>query len=74
VIPDYLTHRASLTYHGEHYDIGVFADNIFNKYAVTGITNDISSFNQVRTDVVERYYQRSVLTPRRIGVDMRFHY
>ena len=73
-IPDYLTHRASLTYHGEHYDIGLFADNIFNKYAVTGISNDISSFNQVRTDVVERYYTRGVLTPRRVGVDMRFHY
>jgi outer membrane receptor protein involved in Fe transport len=74
VIPDYLTHRASITYHGEHFDIGAYVDNIFDKYAVTGINNDISSFNQVRTDVVERYYGRSVLTPRRIGVDMRFHY
>lgn len=74
VIPDYLTHRASVTYHGEHFDIGAFVDNIFDKYAVTGINNDISSFNQVRTDVVERYYGRNVLTPRRIGVDMRFHY
>ena len=74
VIPDYLTHRASVTYHGKHFDIGAFVDNIFDKYAVTGINNDISSFNQVRTDVVERYYGRNVLTPRRIGVDMRFHY
>lgn len=74
VIPDYLTHRASVTYHGEHFDIGAYVDNIFDKYAVTGINNDISSFNQVRTDVVERYYGRSVLTPRRIGVDLRFHY
>jgi outer membrane receptor protein involved in Fe transport len=74
VIPDYLTHRASVTYHGEHFDIGAYVDNIFDKYAITGINNDISSFNQVRTDVVERYYGRSVLTPRRIGLDMRFHY
>jgi outer membrane receptor protein involved in Fe transport len=73
-IPDYLTHRASVTYHGEHFDIGVFADNIFDKYAVTGISNDISSYNQTRTGVVERYYSRSVLTPRRVGVDLRFHY
>ncbi|VWX54306.1 TonB-dependent receptor [Novosphingobium sp. 9U] len=74
VIPDYLTHRAAITYRGEHFDIGLFADNIFDKYAVTAISNDISSYNQVRTDVVERYYARSVLTPRRVGVDMRFHY
>jgi outer membrane receptor protein involved in Fe transport len=74
VIPDYLTHRASVTYHGEHFDIGVYANNIFDKYAVTGIGNDISSYNQTRTGVVERYYSRSVLTPRQVGVDMRFHY
>jgi len=74
VIPDYLTHRASITYHAEHFDLGIFADNIFDKYAVTGVLNDVSSFNQVRTDVVERYYGYNVLTPRRIGVDMRFHY
>lgn len=74
VIPDYLTHRASLTYHGVQFDLGLFADNIFNKYAVTGINNDLSSFNQTRTGVVERYYSRNVLTPRRVGVEFRFHY
>ncbi|MBB4858951.1 outer membrane receptor protein involved in Fe transport [Novosphingobium chloroacetimidivorans] len=74
VIPDYMIHRASVTYHGEHFDLGIFADNIFDNYAITGVQNDVSSFNQVRTDVVERYYGYNVLTPRRIGVDMRFHY
>lgn len=74
VMPDYLTHRASVTYHGEHFDLGLFADNIFDKYATTGISNDISSFNQARSGVVERYYARGVLTPRRVGVDLRFHY
>ncbi len=74
VIPDYLTHRASITYHGEHFDVGVYADNIFDKYAITGISNDRSSFNQARSGVIERYYAQSVLTPRRIGVDLRFHY
>ncbi len=74
VIPAYTTHRAGLTYHAEHFDLGVFADNIFNKYATTGISNDISSFNQVRNGIVERYYGRTILTPRRVGVDFRFHY
>jgi iron complex outermembrane receptor protein len=74
VIPGYVTHRAAVTYHGEHFDLGVFADNIFDKYAVTAIGNDISSYNQTRTGVVERYYGQSILTPRRVGVDFRFHY
>jgi outer membrane receptor protein involved in Fe transport len=73
-IPGYITHRASITYHAEHFDLGVFADNIFNKYAVTAISNDISSYNQTRSGVIERYYARGVLTPRRVGVDFRFRY
>ena len=73
-IPGYVTHSASLTYVTKPFEVGLFADNIFDKYAVTAISNDRSSFNQVRTDVVERYYSRGVLTPRRVGVEFRFHY
>jgi outer membrane receptor protein involved in Fe transport len=74
VIPAYTTHRASVTYHAEHFDLGLYADNIFDKYAVTSIGNDVSSYNQARTGVVERYYQIGILTPRRVGIDFRFHY
>jgi outer membrane receptor protein involved in Fe transport len=74
VIPGFVTHRAAITYRAERFDIGVYADNIFDKYAITAVSNDLSSYNQTRTGVVERYYARSVLTPRRVGVDFRFHY
>jgi iron complex outermembrane receptor protein len=73
-IPGYVTHSASLNYVTKRFEVGLFADNLTNKYAVTAISNDISSYNQVRTDVVERYYARGVLTPRRVGIDFRFHY
>jgi outer membrane receptor protein involved in Fe transport len=72
-IPGYVTHSSSLTYSSDRYDIGLFADNLFDKYAISSIGNDISSFNQVRTDVVERYYSRGVVTPRRVGIDFRVH-
>ncbi|MCX8475759.1 MAG: TonB-dependent receptor [Sphingomonas sp.] len=73
-IPGYVTHGVSLNYISERFEIGLFADNLFDKYAVTAISNDVSSYNQVRTDVVERYYAHGVLTPRRVGIDFRFHY
>jgi iron complex outermembrane receptor protein len=73
-IPHYTTQSASLNYITDQFEVGVFADNIFDKYAVTAISNDISSYNLVRTDTVERYYSRGVLTPRRVGVEFRFHY
>jgi len=73
-IPHYITHSASVTYIAKRFEVGLFADNLFDKYAVTAISNDVSSFDQVRTDVVERYYQLGVLTPRRVGIDFRVHY
>ncbi|WP_337958498.1 TonB-dependent receptor [Novosphingobium humi] len=74
VIPSYVTHRAAVTYHAPAFDVALFADNIFDKYAITSISNDISSYNQTRTGVVERYYAQGILTPRKVGVDLRFHY
>ncbi len=73
-IPGYITHRVSVTYHNDRFEISLFADNIFDKYAVTAISNDISSFNQVRSGVTERYYASGVLTPRRAGFEFRIHY
>ena len=81
-IPSYVTHRASLTYRTTKYEIAFFADNILDKYAVTSIGNDRSSLNRVRDafgsvagqGVVERFYAQSVLTPRRVGLDFRYHY
>ena len=81
-IPSYVTHRASLTYEAQKFEISLFADNILNKYAVTSVGNDRSSLNRIRDafgsvagqGVVERFYAQSVLTPRRVGIDLRFHY
>jgi len=74
VIPSYFTHSASLKYVNDLFEIGMFADNLFDKYAVTEVSADYSSYNQVRTNVVERNYTHSVLTPRRVGVEFRIHY
>ena len=81
-IPSYVTHRAALTYRTEKFDVSVFADNILDRYAVTSIGNDRSSLGRVRDafgsvagqGVVERFYAQSVLTPRRVGIDFRYHY
>jgi iron complex outermembrane receptor protein len=81
-IPGYVTHRASLTYSADKFDVSLFADNIFDKYAVTSVGNDQSSLYRVRDvfgdspelGVVERFYGQSVLTPRRVGVEFNYHY
>jgi outer membrane receptor protein involved in Fe transport len=73
-LPGYLLNRASVTYRTPVYEISLFANNIFNKYAVTGVSNDLSRFGFVNGGVISRYYARSVLTPRVIGVEGRYRF
>jgi hypothetical protein len=73
-IPSYSTSRVALTYRTPKYDVGLFVDNIFDVYAVTSVSNDLSSLNLSRTGVTERFYAQSVLTPRQFGVQVRYHY
>ena len=74
-LPDYLTHRAAITYQvADSYEISLFANNITNEYAVTGISNDRSRFGFVNGGIISRYYGRSVLTPRVIGIEARYSF
>jgi iron complex outermembrane recepter protein len=73
-LPGYLTQRASVTYRADKFEISLFANNIFNKYAVTGVSNDLSRFGFVNSGVISRYYARSVLTPRVVGIEGRFNF
>jgi iron complex outermembrane recepter protein len=72
-IPGYVENRASLTYHTEAYDFSLFATNIFDKYAVTSVGNDLSRVG-VNDGVAVRYYTQSVLSPRTVGIDGRFRF
>jgi iron complex outermembrane receptor protein len=70
-LPSYIMHRASATYRTDQFELSLFANNIFNKYAVTGVSNDLSRFGFVNGGVISRYYGRSVAKPRVVGVEGR---
>lgn len=72
-IPGYVLHRASLTYDTDQYSISLFANNIFDKYAVVSVDNDRSRVG-VNDGIAVRYYRQSVLTPRVVGIEARFKY
>jgi outer membrane receptor protein involved in Fe transport len=73
-LPGYLLNRASITYRAETFEVALFANNIFNKYAVTAVSNDLSRFGFVNGGVISRFYARSVLTPRVVGVEARYRF
>lgn len=72
-LPNYVLHRASLTYETSRFSLGVFGNNIFNRYAVTSVSNDRSRVG-LNDGVVLRYYKRSVLNPRTFGLELRVKY
>ena len=70
ILPAYTTHRASVAYRfDEDLEFRVYVDNIFDKFAVVGVSNDLSR-RIVNDGIVSRYYANSVLSPRKIGVEM----
>ncbi|MET0270850.1 MAG: TonB-dependent receptor [Sphingomonas sp.] len=72
-IPSFVTHRATLTYQTERYDISLFGNNIFDKYAYTSVGNSRIETG-VNDGVALRFYNRTVLTPRVYGIEGRFRF
>ncbi|HUD30854.1 MAG TPA: TonB-dependent receptor [Novosphingobium sp.] len=70
-LPSYVMHRANITYMTEAFEIGVFANNIFDKYAVTGVSNDLTRYGFVNDGIISRYYARAIAQPRVVGVEGR---
>lgn len=72
-LPGYVMHRASLTYETDRYSLSLFANNIFDKYAVVSVDQDRSRIG-VNDGARLRYYQQTVASPRTFGIEGRFKY
>jgi outer membrane receptor protein involved in Fe transport len=70
-LPAYVTSRASIAYKftDQGFVVKLYADNLFDKYAVTGVANNLSS-RIIDAGFASRYYTQSVLTPRRAGIEL----
>lgn len=73
-IPSYTMSRANITYKTDVYEIGLFANNIFDKYAITGIGNDLTRYGFVNDGVIYRGYAQSVAQPRVVGIESRVRF
>lgn len=73
-LPSYVMHRASVTYRMDQWELALFANNIFDKYAITGVSQDLTRYNQVNDGIIGRYYARGVATPRVIGLEGRMKF
>ncbi len=72
-IPAFTLHRASLTYSTDTYDLSLWANNIFDTYAYNSVGQDRSRIG-VNDGVAVRYYTRSVISPRTVGIEGRIKF
>jgi outer membrane receptor protein involved in Fe transport len=69
-------HYATLGVSTDTWDLTLFADNIFDKYAVTGVRDTRAQIggDGSSNDLAVRRYFQNVLTPRTIGLDFRYRF
>ena len=75
-LPGFALHTASATLSGGPWSVSIYAQNLFNKYAVTGTRSNrwfIQSVEDENGDIRRvRSYGQDVLRPREVG--LRFTY
>lgn len=72
----FAVHHASVGVNNDTWQATLFANNLFDKFAVTGVRDDqsyIGTDGSANNFALRRYY-RNVLTPRTIGVDLRYRF
>jgi len=72
-LPGYVLHRAAFGYEADRFRVTLFANNIFDKYAVASVSNDRSRVG-LNDDVRLRYYKKTVINPRTAGIEFSYRY
>lgn len=70
-LDSFSVHNASATWFDGNVAITLYADNVFDEYAETGVRDDVSGIRQF-ADFDSRRYFKNVIRPRQVG--MRFVY
>lgn len=65
--------NASVVYEAESWSVTAYVDNLFNKYAETGVQSTSRS-NTTQQGHSDRSYQINTLTPRQLGVRFRYRF
>jgi outer membrane receptor protein involved in Fe transport len=69
----YSVHSASLRLGRDRWSATLYADNLTNKYAETGVRQDRSMIREVGGYDLRRYF-RNVLRPRTVGLEVRYFF
>ncbi|MDP7041201.1 MAG: TonB-dependent receptor, partial [Gammaproteobacteria bacterium] len=72
-LPGYSVHYASVGLADDSWEASLFIDNLYDKYAETGVRLNDTWLYTVDPFVLRRYF-KNVLRPRTVGVDFRYKF
>jgi outer membrane receptor protein involved in Fe transport len=72
-LPGFTVHNASVGITQDNWTATLYADNLFNKYAATGVRRDRDYIGEVNGFTLRGYYQ-NIIQPRTIGLDLRVRF
>lgn len=77
ILPGYAVHNASVSLSGEKWKVDLYAKNLFDRYAETGVRNTFDYIRAIEGDGTSfrlRSYYKSVLEPLRVGVNFTYYF
>lgn len=69
----FAVHNASATWEKGDFTVQLYGNNIFDKYAITGVRRDRSLIKEVGDFTLRRYFQ-NMIRPREVGVNFTYHF
>ena len=66
-------HNVSATWFKDAWRVTLYADNVFDEYAETGVRDDFSQVRQINGWDLRRYYH-NVVRPRQIGMRLIYNF
>lgn len=66
-------HNVSASWYKDNLTVQLYATNVFDKYAVTGVRSDLRRTGEIGDFTLRRYYQ-NVIRPRQVGVNFTYRF
>ncbi|MEQ8507693.1 MAG: TonB-dependent receptor [Rhodospirillaceae bacterium] len=73
VLAGFAVHNSSLTLSKDQWELSLFADNLFDEFAVTSVRQDLSLVRDVNGVALRRYFE-NVIRPRVVGIEARYRF
>ena len=73
VLGGFALHNAAIGVSGDRWTVRLYADNLFDKYAVTSVRTDRSYIRPVGDFDLRRYFQ-GMVRPRSVGLELRYNF